>query len=50
MNSKNENMITLINENKNSIVKFEYEVKENDEEFIIENEDIVEYKANETYL
>lgn len=44
MNSKNENMLTLSDENKKSRVKFEYEVKENDEEFIIRNEDIIEYK------
>lgn len=44
MNSKNENMLTLSDENKKSRVKFEYEVKENDEEFIIRNEDTIEYK------
>lgn len=30
--------------------KFEYTIKNNEEKFIVKNEDIVEYKANEKYL
>lgn len=45
MINKNEDMIILFNEKKGDIEKSEYKIKDNENQFIIKSEDLIEYKV-----